>query len=182
MQTPDRDQVTVPPDRRPLDEQPKWRKDFPIDWPQDEYVSRRDLIKFIILTSAAFVAGQFALVFERFFGDDGVGEDAKAIAQVDELEVGSTKMFEYPDGSSPRLLIRLGEDHFVAYDQQCTHLLCPVLPELEEGKLRCPCHNGWFEAETGRVLSGPPPRPLARVELTIENGTVFATGIERRTV
>lgn len=180
MTTPDPDQVTVPPDRRPLDEQPKWRKDFPIDWPQDEYVSRRDLIKFIILTSAAFVAGQFALVLERFFGAEESG-DALAIAEIDELEVGQTKIFEYPEGSSPRLLARLGEEHFVAYDQQCTHLLCPVLPELEDGKFRCPCHNGWFDAETGRVLAGPPPRPLPRVELQIRDGVIYATGIERRT-
>ena len=46
------------PDGRSLDEQPRWRKDFPVDWSQDDYVSRRDLVKFLVLTSGAFVAGQ----------------------------------------------------------------------------------------------------------------------------
>ena len=38
-------------------EQPKWRRDFPIDWAQDEYVSRRELVKFMVLTSAALTVG-----------------------------------------------------------------------------------------------------------------------------
>ena len=43
---------------RPLAHQPQWRQDFPIDWPQDEYVARRDFSKFLVLTSVAFVVGQ----------------------------------------------------------------------------------------------------------------------------
>lgn len=181
MDTPDRDQVTVPPDGRAHKEQPKWRKDFPIDWPQDEYVSRRDLIKFIGLTSASFVTGQFALVIKSIFDRRAAPAETLAIASVDELAVGETKLFEYPAGSTPRMLARLGEDHFVAYDQQCTHLLCPVIPEVVEGKFHCPCHNGWFDAATGNVVAGPPPRPLPRITLETRDGVVYATGIQRRT-
>ena len=60
-QTPTRtttDQLSVPPDGRPYSDQPQWRNDFPIDWPQDEFVARRDFTKFLVLTSFAFVAGQ----------------------------------------------------------------------------------------------------------------------------
>ena len=35
---------------------------------------------------------------------------------------------------------------------------------------------------SGRPLSGPPQRPLARVLLTVQDGNVVATGIEKRTV
>lgn len=183
MDTPDRDQITVAPDGRPQEEQPKWRKDFPIDWPQDEYVSRRDLIKFISLTSAGFVAGQFALVFKRLLGrGESSPTKIRAIATLDELAIGETKIFEYPAGSTPRILARLGEKQFVAYDQQCTHLLCPVVPEVVDGKFHCPCHNGWFDAATGRVLAGPPPRPLPKVNLATKDGVIYATGIERRMV
>ena len=38
--------------------QPQWRQDFPIDWPQDHYVARRDFAKFLVLTSVAFAVGQ----------------------------------------------------------------------------------------------------------------------------
>ena len=54
----DREQITIAPDFGPLDVQPAWRQDFPIDWPQDLYVERRDFMKFMVLTSAAFAVGQ----------------------------------------------------------------------------------------------------------------------------
>lgn len=177
MKVSDPEQISTPPDGKPQEEQPKWRQDFPIDWPQDEYVSRRDLVKFMLLTSAAFVSGQFWIVLQNYFaGEESLS--AQAIATVDELPVGGSKVFEYPEGSTPRLLVRLGREKFAAYDQQCTHLLCPVLPELKEGKLHCPCHEGWFDAETGRPLAGPPRRPLPRVTLDIRDGNIYATGVE----
>ena len=169
---------TTSPDGAPLEEQPKWRRDFPIDWEEDEYVSRRDLVKFMALTSCAFVGGH-AWLIAKASRSEGSGELARtAIAETDELSVGSAKVFEFPEGSPPRLLVRLDEERFVAYDQQCTHLLCPVLPEPVEGKLHCPCHNGWFDLETGRPLAGPPRRPLPRVTLEVRDGLVYATGIE----
>ena len=54
----DLDHGTTPPDGRSPEAQPKWRRDFPIDLAQDEYVTRRELVKFIVLTSAAMVVGQ----------------------------------------------------------------------------------------------------------------------------
>jgi|SRR5690606_7972224 len=190
LQTPrDLDRQTVPPDGRPLAEQPKWRRDFPIDWAQDEYVSRRDLVKFICLTSVAFVAGQFWIAARSLLGRPGAAFPTVAVATVDELPVGGAKTFSYPDvESAPRLLVRTGERSFVAYDQQCTHLLCPIVPARRpdvsvaaaEGglQLHCPCHNGWFDIETGQPIAGPPRRPLARVTLEVRGRTVYATGIE----
>lgn len=171
---------TVPPNRRPLAEQPKWRRDFPIDWPQDEYVSRRDLVKFIVLTSLAFTTGQFWLLFDNLFDDGAEAAPPLPIADVDELPVGGAKTFEYPAGSTPRLLVRTGAATFVAYDQQCTHLMCPVVPAVEAGALHCPCHNGWFNLETGEPTAGPPRRPLPRVLLEVRDGQVYATGVEER--
>ena len=54
----EREQITIAPDFAPADVQPAWRQDFPIDWPQDLYVERRDFMKFLVLTSAAFTSGQ----------------------------------------------------------------------------------------------------------------------------
>ena len=181
MKIADSDQITTPPDGRPPEKQPKWRQDFPIDWPQDEYVARRDLVKFMLLTSAAFVGGQFWIILQNLFSGAEAPSAEQAIATVAEVPVGGAKVFEYPEGSSSRLLVRLGEDTFAAYDQQCTHLMCPVLPQLEEGKLHCPCHEGWFDAQTGRPLAGPPRRPLPRITLDVRDGTIYATGVEEQT-
>jgi Rieske Fe-S protein len=175
----DEDRHTVAPDGRPPDEQPRWRQDFPIDWSQDEYVSRRDLVKFIVLTSAAFVVGQ-AWIAGRALLRRGQAQPRPGtpIATVDELPIGGAKTFEYPLGSTPRLLVRVAEQRFVAYDQQCTHLLCPVVPAVASGRLHCPCHNGWFDLETGQVLAGPPQRALPRVHVEVRGDTVYATGVE----
>jgi Rieske Fe-S protein len=105
-----------------------------------------------------------------------------AIATVDELAVGGSKVFGYPTEKNQRVLIRLSDEVFVAYDQQCTHLLCPVFPRPEEGALHCPCHNGWFDITDGRPIAGPPRRPLPRVEIEIEDGVIYATNVVHRTV
>jgi nitrite reductase/ring-hydroxylating ferredoxin subunit len=175
----DLDRHTVPPDGRPLADQPKWRQDFPIDWAQDEYVSRRDLVKFMVLTSAALTVGQFWIVLKSALSRGDVPPlSGTPIARVDELAVGGAKTFSYPEGSTPRLLVRTGASSFVAYDQQCTHLLCPVVPAVEQNRLHCPCHNGWFDLQTGQPVAGPPRRPLPRITLDVRHGTVFATGLE----
>ena len=174
----DIERSTVPPDGRPLAHQPRWRQDFPIDLPQDEYVSRRDLVKFMVVTSLAFATGQFWLLGLNELRREETEFPVLPVARLDEVPVGSHRLFSYPDENSPRLLVRTGENSFVAYDQQCTHLLCPVVPQVDQGLLHCPCHNGYFDLETGSPVAGPPRRPLARVTLEIRDGVIYATGME----
>lgn len=181
MVNPDLEQLTIPPDGRSPSEQPRWRQDFPIDWPQDEYLTRREFIKFLLLTSAAFSAGQIGLMIGGQLQKIAPALPTQVIARVDEIPVGGSLVFAYPEGSPARLLVRVDESTFVAYEQQCTHLLCPVIPAVDEGELHCPCHDGVFDLLSGRPLAGPPQRPLARVVLEIRNGDIVATGIEERT-
>lgn len=177
----DSDQLTTPPDGRAMSEQPRWRQDFPIDWPQDEYLTRREFIKFLLLTSAAFAVGQLWFLVRDLL-EQRESTSPQVIARVEDIPVGGSLIFKYPADSPARLLVRVDEETFVAYEQQCTHLTCPVIPHVEVGELHCPCHEGIFDLRTGRPLSGPPRRPLARVTLAIQAGDVVATGIEKRTV
>ena len=177
----DPERVSVPPDGRPLAEQPKWRRDFPIDWDEDEYVSRRDLVKFIVLTSLAFTTGQMWLAGKELLEPRKRKLAAMAVVRVDDVPVGGSHVFRYPEGDhAPRILVRTGETSFLAYDQQCTHLMCPVIPRVDDGTLHCPCHNGYFELQTGRPIAGPPRRPLTRVTIEVRDGIVYATGLEDR--
>lgn len=182
MSSQEGEQLTVPPDNRPLEEQPRWRQDFPIDWPQDEYLTRREFIKFLLLTSAAFSTGQFWFLVQNFLRERQASPAPKVIARVEDIPIGGSLIFKYPDDSPARLLVRVDEETFVAYEQQCTHLTCPVIPHVETSELHCPCHDGIFDLLSGRPIAGPPQRPLARVTLEIRDGLVIATGIERRTV
>ncbi|QEG36753.1 QcrA and Rieske domain-containing protein [Bythopirellula goksoeyrii] len=164
------------PDGRPECEQPKWRRDFPIEVEADEYGARRDFTKFMVLTSLAFVCGQFWIALHTFFRGYKPGE--QRIAKVDDIAVGEAMSFHYPTDRDPCLLIRKSEDDFVAYSSQCTHLMCPVQPDLENDRLHCPCHRGFFDVATGRPTAGPPRRPLPRIELRIAKGNIYATNIE----
>ena len=178
----DSDEITRAPDGRPLDVQPKWRRDFPIDAPQDLYVARRDFMKFMVLTSLAFTAGQFWIGMQNWFRRRrGVPEVAR-IASLADIPVGGAVTFVYPEPTDRCILIRLTPDVLVAYSQQCTHLSCAVIPQPEHDRLLCPCHEGAFDLQSGRPIAGPPNRPLTRVTLDVRGDAIYASGIELRTV
>jgi Rieske Fe-S protein len=145
-------------------------------------VARRDFTKFLGMTSLAFVAGQLWIVFENWLRRRQGRPPVLPIAMLDEIPVGGSLGFHYPDDNEPCLLLRTGEQVFLAYNQKCTHLSCAVVPMLEQGRLHCPCHDGSFDAATGRPLSGPPRRPLTRITLEIRDGIVYATGVELRSI
>ena len=177
----DRDDVTVPPDGRSMAEQPRWRRDFAIDWPQDHHVARRDFTKFLVLTSGAFAAGQGWIAAQSLVRHRRPPPPRKRIAAMTDVPVGESLMFDYPGEHDPCLLIRLAEDKLVAFSQKCTHLACAVIPRFKDGVLDCACHNGSFDLATGRNLSGPPPRPLPQIELEVVDGEVFAVDVTART-
>ncbi len=168
------------PDGKPTADQPKWRQDFPIDTAQDEYVSRRDFAKFLVLTSGAMAVGQATLIGQSI-ARQHEKHAAMPIASVDEVGVGRVIRFDYPQPGEPCLLARMDDGTLLAYGQKCTHLSCAVIPDLPNGQFVCPCHHGHFDARTGQPLAGPPRRPLPRITLDIRNGVIYATGVELST-
>lgn len=64
---------------------------------------------------------------------------------------------------------------FIAMSNICTHLGCRVRWIEEQEEYFCPCHNGIF-AKDGSVVSGPPPRPLDRFEVKIEDDQLYVLG------
>jgi Rieske Fe-S protein len=178
----DTDDITRAPDGRPLDEQPKWRRDFPIDTPQDLYVARRDFVKFMVLTSLAFAVGQLWIAAQNWFRRSRGLPEMKRIGSISDVPIGGALTFYYPDAADPCILIRPRPDVLVAFSQQCTHLSCAVIPQVEHNRLYCPCHEGAFDLLSGRAIAGPPNRPLTHVMLDVRGEEIYASGIELRTV
>ena len=176
-----REQITLPPDGRPIEDQPAWREDFPIDWPQDQYVERRDFMKFMVLTSFAFTVGQFWIGAQNWWRTRHGLLATRRIASLDSLPIGGSLVFEYPGEHDPCVLVRLADAEVVAYGQKCTHLSCAVVPKPEQGVLHCPCHEGLFDLRSGRPIAGPPRRPLPRIVLEVRERDVYAIGVEQRT-
>ena len=178
----DAEQVTIAPDWRPMDQQPAWRGDFPIDWPQDQYVERREFMKFMVLTSLTLTAGQFWIAAQNWWRRRRGAPGIRRIASLEQLSAGGLVTFTYPGSQDDCVLMRTREGALVAYSQKCTHLSCAVRPRLEEGVIHCPCHEGYFDLRSGRPLAGPPRRPLDLVRLEVRGNEIYATGIEERTV
>lgn len=58
---------------------------------------------------------------------------------------------------------------FFALSSVCTHLGCMTRYVPENAQLACPCHGSRFSLD-GKVTAGPAPRPLRRLQMTIERG------------
>ena len=64
-------------------------------------------------------------------------------------------------GSTRVLVFEDAEQRLRAVEARCTHEGCTVQYVPGDSNIWCACHNGRFDLE-GRVISGPPQRPLAR--------------------
>ncbi len=177
----DPDALSQMPDGQPYADQPRWRQDFPVDVPQDTYISRREFAKFLVLTSAAFTTGQFWILWENWRRQQEPAAPVLKIAELAQIPVGGSLVFHYPTPDEPCLLIRPDANTLRAYSQKCTHLSCAVVPEVERNLLACPCHHGYFSLATGEVLEGPPQRPLPQIVLEVRETAVYAVGVELRT-
>lgn len=62
--------------------------------------------------------------------------------------------------------------NYIAMSNICTHLGCRVRWIADQDGFFCPCHNAVFGKE-GQVVSGPPPRPLDRFDVKVEDDQLF---------
>ncbi|MEO5961110.1 MAG: Rieske 2Fe-2S domain-containing protein [Opitutaceae bacterium] len=154
----------------PVTEQPSWKADFPVRQSAEHDVSRRQFVKIACCSAAAVGAGWFAR--DKIFPVPA-GTKQQLVGLVANLPVGGSKLFAYPTEHHPAILVRLGENEFAAYSQSCTHLMCPINYQHAQRQFHCPCHEGFFSAEDGRVLAGPPPRPLPRYPVEIRDGEIW---------
>jgi menaquinol-cytochrome c reductase iron-sulfur subunit len=62
-------------------------------------------------------------------------------------------------------------DEFVAISTRCCHAGCPVRWVNAAERFVCPCHGGVYDFE-GKVVGGPPVRPLDRFDTRVRSGQV----------
>lgn len=99
------------------------------------------------------------------------GEGGGGVVVIPESEVGEgqARFFQY--AGSAAVVVRKKGGELVALSAVCTHLGCIVQWEKEKQDFLCPCHGGYFSSE-GTVLSGPPPKPLARIPYRVADGKI----------
>ncbi|MFF2624155.1 ubiquinol-cytochrome c reductase iron-sulfur subunit [Kitasatospora griseola] len=147
----------------------------------DSLTTRRDYLRIVATVSGGLAVGSAVVsagVLHRH--GDGIAAPLKV---ADRLERGQAVSFDYPGEDDRAMAIRLPDGTLVGYSTVCTHLACGVLWRRDhgpDGDLYCPCHEGKFDARSGEVTAGPPPRPLPKVVMVEDaRGAVWAIGTAR---
>jgi arsenite oxidase small subunit len=154
-----------------------YQAEFPYDRSDEAQVTRREFCNFLGLTSAALFLGSGGFAAKAAL--DSRKKETLAASRVEGAETlapNSALNFHYPTEKDSAILVRSETGEYHAFGQQCTHLACPVYYERQHKRLECPCHEGAFDAATGNVLYGPPPRPLDVIEIEMRDGAVWAVG------
>jgi len=104
------------------------------------------------------------------------------LGPVKELPQGTPMKFTYSFPTTDGWLLKVARgtvyvltddgETYTVLSNVCTHAGCGVRWDEKQRVFQCPCHNGRFN-KFGKVISGPPPRPLKRFPHKVEAGTLL---------
>ena len=150
-----------------------------------EASTRRDVLSTSLAVAAAGTAAVYACTRVAKFVNPPVKTRTQEtfVAFLEDIPKGGTLSTTLPSGQSVQIT-RSG-DTFSGFSDVCPHLGCRVHwvapspsadhPAKRNGWFRCPCHEGWFDAE-GEAFAGPPKEAgmhLKRVDLVQRGGSLF---------
>ena len=136
-------------------------------------VTRRDFLNILKGTGAVIGVGALATPVVAYFYPPKLEEmpsEPVLVCPEEELPVGESKTVKF--GRYPAIVVHL-DSGLKAYSAVCTHFACIVKWNPEAKRLDCPCHDGFFSADDGSVVSGPPPSPLTMLETEIVDGQIY---------
>ncbi len=139
-------------------------------------LTRREFIRLVnrglVATGALVIAGPIVAYFYPKNLQETPSEPV-LVCKVNELPIGQSKTIGY--GRYPALVINTSEG-LRAFSAVCTHFACIVKWESQQGKIYCPCHDGYFDPNDGHVLSGPPPTGLTNIPVNVVNDEIYIGG------
>jgi len=157
--------------------EPLWKDEFPVFTSDERYVTRRQFTKFLTLASLGMFVGNLWILLKSRFAKTSTFP-AVEVAETNEIPIRGVKLFTYPTPQDQCIMVRTGEEEYVAFSQKCTHLSCAVYYSATNDRLECPCHQGFFSVKDGSVLQGPPPRPLPQITLEREGTKLIAIAVK----
>ncbi|MFF9045508.1 Rieske (2Fe-2S) protein [Streptomyces parvulus] len=101
-------------------------------------------------------------------GEGGGGTDLAATADIPE---GGGMVF----ADQKVVVTQPSAGEFKAFSATCTHQGCAV-KSVSDGVINCPCHNSNFSITDGSVQSGPAPKPLPAVRITVSGDSIQLAG------
>ena len=140
-----------------------------------DLASRRKVIHALLSTGFGAMLLSFAYPVLRFVVPPRTGEPRIASVEVPwkagEMKANSGRIFKF--GSQPGILVKTPDGELRAFTAICTHLACVVGWQESGQYIQCPCHDGRFNAQTGAVISGPPPAPLPPVDVVVDGDDIY---------
>ncbi len=143
------------------------------DHQDDSAPPRRGFLEIAISTTAAALGVMAIYPVVKFV--QPLEESAPESVHVGEAEKfprGTSRMVVL--GGVPVLVLRLDDGNFRAFKALCTHLNCVVAFSAAHKQIECRCHNGVYSLD-GKNVSGPPPRPLDRMAVSVVQGMVIVS-------
>ncbi|MFC9060368.1 Rieske (2Fe-2S) protein [Streptomyces sp. NPDC057074] len=103
-------------------------------------------------------------------GGEEAGAGAALAATADIPEGGGTVFAD-----QKVVVTQPSKGEFKAFSATCTHQGCAV-KSVSDGVINCPCHNSNFSITDGSVQSGPAPKPLPAVQITVSGDSIQLAG------
>jgi len=151
--------------------------DRDVDGNSSSHTSRRSFCTDLLLTSTGLVLAAPATTKILAAQDSMVAYPPRNIENAETLLPGSSLYFNYPTRNDPAVLLLLSEGEHRAYSRRCSHAGCSVDFDAPRRCLKCPCHQGAYDARLGHVMFGPPRRPLDEIVLQVRaGGRIWAVG------
>ncbi len=141
-------------------------------------LSRRRFLKTGVGSLTGLLAIGYVGLIGRFLTPPPAGaEPLMKVGTVDDFILGMPRLVAYTYGGVEQgvYVTNMGLNGWLALDFHCQHLNCAVNWSPAENEYICPCHGGVYDIN-GNVKSGPPPRPLARRVIQIQNNSVLVGG------
>jgi cytochrome b6-f complex iron-sulfur subunit len=132
----------------------------------EEELARRKVLT-LIGTGALTIAGLGSAITTLRFLEPSIvyEEDARVtVGRPEEVPLGAVLVL-----TKQKLYVIRSAAGIFALSSTCTHLGCMTRYVPESAQLACPCHGSRFSLE-GKVTAGPAPRPLRRLQVTLERG------------
>jgi Rieske Fe-S protein len=135
--------------------------------------SKRDFLKYFLGgTALAWLAAVLypVLAYLKPPKQGDVEVKSVKVGKLSDIERESGTIVRF--GNKPVILIRTAEGELRAFAATCTHLDCTVQFRKDMGVIWCACHNGKYDL-AGRVVGGPPPRPLDEYRVVVQGEEVI---------
>ncbi len=142
--------------------------------------SRRDFLSITAnIGLFGWLATSFYSIFSFLRSPDILYTDSERIGlgELDAMQPGTGKPFKL--GNTPGILVRMSDGSLKAFSAVCSHMKCVVEYKEEEKLFLCPCHKGRYDL-TGKVLSGPPPKPLSELKTEVVRNQIVVSQITER--